>query len=251
MLLIDLWIYCWGSVPPVPTIGNLPNVVQAALTRALPSHHLIDVHDRPEVDVVFHAKESHLSAQLGNLRDSIHSLSKIGDNEDSIHSLVDDLIMRPMEFLGAKMNCDFRFGRNGNGSDASGDTIKNLRPGVLVWLPSGVLAFKGEDKASAADINAARNELLSKLNFFTDAFLGQVPYQICYAAGGGSLEFMAIDRNLNTSGKPTIRSLAPQLNLGTVKGRSLCVRYAVNITRVLASLQTAYPEEVSSDWAKQ
>ena len=232
----------WRTLPEVPTIGELPNVVQAALTKALPSHHFIGAHDRPEADVIYntHGGPAELSPELGRLRDSIHALPRIGENEDSVHSIVDDLILRPMKFLGDEMNCNFRFNRNG--PDATGATIKNLRPDVLAWLPSGVLAFKGEDKASAADFNVARNELLSKLNCFTDAFFGRVPYQICYAAGGGSLEFVAIDRNTNAGGRPTVTSLAPQINLDTIKGRSLCVRYAVNITRVLASLQTAYPD---------
>lgn len=231
----------WCTLPEVPPIGELPNVVQAALTSPLPSHHSTGAHDRPEADVVnnTHGCLTPLSPELGRLRDSIYTLPRIGDNEDSVHSLVDDLILRPMRFLGHQMNCNFRFNRNG--SDATGATIKNLRPDVLLWLPSGVLAFKGEDKASEADFNSARNELLSKLNCFTDAFFGKVPYQICYAAGGSFLEFVAIDRNA-PGGRPTVKSLAPQLNLDTIKGRSLCVRYAVNITRVLASLQTKYPD---------
>lgn len=75
---------------------------------------------------------------------------------------------------------------------------------------------------------------------YSDAFfVGRVPYQICYVAGGGALEFVAFDRN---GGRPTLTSLALQINLDTIKGRSLCLRYAVDITRDLASLQTAYPE---------
>ena len=165
-------------------------MVQSALTEALPSPHPIGSHDRPEADVIYTTRGSPaaLSPELGRIRDSIHALPKIGDNEDSIHSIVDDLILRPMKLLGAAMNCSFRFNRNG--SDSTGATVKNLRPDVLAWLPSGVLAFKGEDKASAAEINIARNELRSKLNCFTDTFFGQVPYQICYAAGGDLLEFV-------------------------------------------------------------
>ena len=216
--------------------------MQSALTEALPSPHPIGSHDRPEADVIYTTRGSPaaLSPELGRIRDSIHALPKIGDNEDSIHSIVDDLILRPMKLLGAAMNCSFRFNRNG--SDSTGATVKNLRPDVLAWLPSGVLAFKGEDKASAAEINIARNELQSKLNCFTDTFFGQVPYQICYAAGGDLLEFVAIDRIANAGGRPTIRSIAPQIDLSSIKGRSLCVRYAVNIARVLVSLQTAFPE---------
>ena len=77
--------------------------------------------------------------------------------------------------------------RNGVDSTADGATIANLRPDVLVWLPSGVLAFKGEDKASHHDLNVARHELMAKLSCFSEAFFGSLPYQICYACGGYSV----------------------------------------------------------------
>jgi len=61
------------------------------------------------------------------------------------------------------------------------------------------------------------------------------------AAGSTVLEFFVIARNL-TGGRPTFSVLTERVDLTTVRGRSLCVRYAINIATVLVSLQNAYPE---------
>ena len=55
------------------------------------------------------------------------------------------------------------------------------------------------------------------------------------------LEFVAINRN--PGGRPTLHSLAPAIDLSNARGRSLCVRYSVNIARVLVSLHEAFPDE--------
>ena len=230
----------WSSgLPSVPTITELPGVVQSALLAPLPSPlRSTAVAETPADDVVQFSKEdTALSGNLWSIASSIYAAQAFGDNEDSVHSLVDRLVLEPMKVVGESANCAFMMNRNGAG--ASGATIKSLRPDVLLWIPSGILAFKGEDKATAADRNLARNELLNKLNSFTDTFFGQVPYQLCYNAGGHMLEFVAINRN--PVGRPTLHSLAPVIDLSNARGRSLCVRYAVNIARVLVSLSEAFP----------
>lgn len=236
LAIMDAWCH---KLQVVPTAEEVSNVVQAALPMPLPSPHPVSALDRPEEDVILvKDTETVIIPELGRLRDSIYTLPKIGNNEDSVHSLVDALILIPMQLLGRRMKCNLRMNRNG--SDSSGATIQNLRPDVLVWLPSGVLAFKGEDKASESEIHLARNELCSKLSCFADAFFGRVPYQICYAAGGSMLEFFLISRC--SSGRPALVSLFKPIDLDTVNGRSLCVRCALNITRILVSLQENFPE---------
>mmetsp|Transcript_15894 Transcript_15894/g.36504 ORF Transcript_15894/g.36504 Transcript_15894/m.36504 type:complete len:451 (+) Transcript_15894:312-1664(+) len=224
----------------VPNISDLPKVVSTPLPMALPSPHLISVTDSPVDDVISAAVSTNIVPELGRLRDSIHALQRFGENEDSVHSLVDTLILLPIAMIGGVTNCPFSIGRNG--VDRSGATVAKLRPDVLVWLPSGVLAFKGEDKATAHDIGLARDELISKLNFFSDAYFGRVPYQLCYAAGGNKLEFWAIQRPQARTGRATLSQLTTVVDLSTVQGRSLCVRYAVNISRILVSLQAHFPE---------
>jgi len=233
----------WTQGLTLPTtVDGLRNAVRAVLPKALPSpyHATITGLDQPVGDVLAVANEAALLVpQLAKLVGSIYSSSKFGENEDSVHSLIDALVLDPMKIIGDGADCIFKWNRNG--IDASGATVKGLRPDVLMWLPSGVLAFKGEDKALESDIGMARCELLTKLGNFSDTFFGQAQYQICYAAGGSLLEFLVITRD-PSGGRPTCSSLTDQVNLSTVRGRSLCVRYAINIARVLVSLQRAHPE---------
>ena len=229
--------------PPPATVGELITFVNALLPKPLPSPYGLSGTslDVPVTDVLSVAdtpEDALLMPDLASLVTLIYSLSKFGDNEDSVHGLVDSLVLAPMKIVADGASCNLRWNRNG--ADATGATVKSLRPDVLVWLPSGVLAFKGEDKALESDLQLARSELLLKLGTFSDAFFGRVPYQICYAAGGNSLEFLVIARD--RAGGPALTSLTDPVNLGTVRGRSLCVRYAVNIARVLVSLQKTYPE---------
>ena len=233
--ILEAWCQ---NIPPVPGIDDLGRVVQAPLPRALPSAHPVSISDRPIDDVISSSaalEDSVIIPELGLVRDAVHSLQKYGDNEDSVHSPIDNLVLGIMSKIGRYARCSFRMNRNG--VDLSGATVSNLRPDVLVWLPSGVLAFKGEDKATPGEIQAARDELVTKLNCFSDAYFGGVPYLICYACGGNILEFWAINRD-----DSKLTSIAPQVDLATVGGRSLCVRYAVNISRVLLSLEEEYPE---------
>eukprot|EP00977_Amphora_coffeiformis_P015680 scaffold4643_cov76-Amphora_coffeaeformis.AAC.1 len=62
-----------------------------------------------------------------------------------------------MSTIGNTANCPFRMNRKGINS--SGATVARLRPDVLVWLPSDVLAFKGEDKATVSKIVMARHDI--------------------------------------------------------------------------------------------
>jgi hypothetical protein len=175
---------------------------------------------------------------LDHIRAGIFTLPSVGDTEDCVHSFVDDLILRPLIELTQLQNCTISTNRNG--VDSSGATLRNLRPDVLVWLPSGVLAFKGEDKANTRQILEARGELLSKMASFTDAFFGSLPYQLGYAAAGRILEFWAIDRKATTVDSRMVQ-LAGPIDLWTIRGRSLCVRCAVNIAKVLTALNRDFP----------
>ena len=73
---------------------------------------------------------------------------------------------------------------NRNGVDSSGATSNSLRPDVLLWLPSGVQGLKDEDKTFGVNIEQAREDLRKKMNVFSDAFFGSVPYQTAYACSG-------------------------------------------------------------------
>lgn len=199
--------------------------------------------DIPASDVlgsneVASAEDSLLAPQLDNTRSTILSLTYHGTNEDCTHSAVEALILNPMTYLCKFRSCSLR--RNRNGVDSSGATLSTLRPDVLVWLPSEILAFKGEDKAFGVGISEARKDLVAKMAVFTDTFFGEVPYQLTYACAGSILEFWALVRTENPY-SPRPVQLAPAVDLSEMRGRSLCVRYVANIARVLIAIQEKHP----------
>lgn len=221
---------------PLPTTEvELQAAVQALLPVALPSpRNWIAGADQPAADVVRVATAGvSLSPDLESIRSHIVSLEYHGDTEDSTHAAVDLLILNPIKKVCLFGNCIVRTNRNG--VDRSSATLKMLRPDVLLWLPSGVLAFKGEDKATGVDIQEARHDLRTKMNVFSDAFFGRVPYQLAYACSGSLLEFVAFMRTDNPA-RPQEVQLTNVIDLATISGRTQCVRYAVNIARLLMAI---------------
>jgi len=230
---------CLGALPL--TDADLKNTVLEVLPVALPSVKVWPPGsaDQPAEDVIREeTARPNLPPDLESIRSAILSLEYQGDTEDATHSAIDLLVLRPMKLFCMRNGCAITTNRNG--VDASGATLRNLRPDVLLWLPSGVLAFKGEDKAFGVNIQEARDDLRNKMSLFTDAYFGTIPYQIAYACSGQMLEFRAFFRVSNSS-KPREVKLTDAVNLGTMAGRSLCVRYAVNIARILEVMHRNHP----------
>jgi hypothetical protein len=111
-------------------------------------------------------------------------------------------------------------------------------PDFLVWLANGILAFKGEERASVIELHAARGELKSKVELATEmVFFGGLPYRLAYAMGGLSVQFFAL--GIGRRGECT--ALTSVLDLSTCAGCSECVRTVVNIARVLLCMQETFP----------
>ena len=153
----------------------LISAVREDLRKALPSRkNWVAGPDKSVPDVIMEesmASKTNLSPELESLRGIILSLTYLGDTEDATHFAIDALILRPIKDLCLRNGCTLTTNRNG--VDSSGATLKSLRPDVLFWLPSGVLALKGEDKAFGVDMTRARDDLRRKANVFSDAFFGQ------------------------------------------------------------------------------
>ena len=224
------------------TETDLRNAVQKELPVALPaaSQTWVSGADVPCQDVVLAREEASaivLSSDLESIRSAIFDGAYVGTTEDATHGPIDALIARPIAKLCLRCGCAVQTNRNG--TDSSGATLKNLRPDLLLWLPSGILAFKGEDKAFGVPIQNAREDLRIKMNVFSDTFFGTLPYQLAYACAGSQVEFVAFMRT-NTQ-RPREVQLTNSVDLSTVLGRSLCVRYAINIARLLVALNQANP----------
>ena len=230
-----------GALPETET--DLRNVIQAELPVPLPAaaHTWVPGADVPVQDVVVMRDEASaiaLSSDLEGIRSAIFDVNYVGTTEDATHGPIDDLIVKPIKKLCRRYGCSVETNRNG--TDSSGATLKNLRPDLLLWLPSGILAFKGEEKAFGVPIQHARDDLRNKMNVFSDAFFGTLPYQLAYACSGSKVEFVAFFRTDNHGTREV--NLTNIVDLSTVNGRSLCVRYAINVARLLVSLHQANPE---------
>ena len=239
--IYDGWSRDIDTFDPPTSEASLRTAVQAGLENALPAIKLwAEGPDQPVSDVIKEetTASTNLSPELENLRSTVLTLTYHGDTEDATHSPVDSLILNPIKNLCLRNGCTITTNRNG--VDSSGATLNSLRPDVLLWLPSGVLALKGEDKAFGVGIEHAREDLRKKMNVFSDAFFGSVPYQIVYACSGSHLEFRAFMRTSNPH-LPQEIQLTDRIDLSTILGRSLCVRYAINIARILLALHRMNP----------
>ena len=226
---------------PAPSCQDLKKELETKLPVPIPTlSYATPLLDSPEMDVLQPSLDgqTQLIADLEKLRGNILQQERLGTSENSLHPIVENLILSPMNMLARHMRVVLRIDRNS--VDSSGATLKGLRPDVLAWLPSGVLAFKGEDKASAAELEIAIQELSTKLTAFTDTFFGSLSYQLCYALGGMMLQFCAILRKDDGGAHELVR-LTDTVDLSTIRGRSLCVRYTVNITRLLVAMQRFSP----------
>lgn len=195
--------------------------------------------DQPAADVIREDNEGpNLPPELETIRGTILSMEYQGDTEDATHDPIDSLVLNPIRNLCLRNRVIVKTNRNS--VDSSGATLKNLCPDVMLWLPSGVLALKGEEKAFSVNIQEAQQDLRMKMNLFSDAFFGSVPYQRAYACSGSFLEFYAFVRTSDPR-RPREIQLTDTVDLTTVMGRSLCVRYAINIARILLALQHNHP----------
>lgn len=230
------------ELPELPAHEQLAHIVVEPLPCAIPSHYysLVNPDDLPATDVLERKADGDASVDnfLESLRTCIWEMQRVGTSEDTVHPIVEMLVLIPMRRLAKHCNVDLRTDRNT--VDSSGATMKTLRPDVLCWLPSGILAFKGEEKATSDGLGEATDELSSKLALFTDTFFGKIPFQLCYALGGEQIRFFALVRK--TAGQHDRIPLTEVTNLATPRGRSLCIRYVVNITRILMKMYHHYPQ---------
>lgn len=237
--VLDAWSACLDNVP---VIDDLRKVINAPLLRALPypSSWAGGVLLHPPDSDVATASPGLLAPALEGIRSTLFSRQRNGTSEDSLHAVYDSVITDVLVLLRDHVSLGLRLDRNT--IDKSGTTKGQSRPDVLCWLPSGILGFKGEEKATAEDLHVATEELSSKLAAWTPTFFGEIPYQIGYAAGGETIQFFAMDVRRGGRRIP----LCDAFTVTTPKARSQCVRMAVNLFRLLRTLQSRFPEHCLS-----
>ncbi|KAG2439713.1 hypothetical protein HYH02_010592 [Chlamydomonas schloesseri] len=131
-----------------------------------------------------------------------------------------------------------------NTADASGATIKSLRPDYLCWV-NGALVLKGEEKARSAQLNAAIQELTTKMSTAWAAGLlpgKRPPCMLAYAAAGTMLQFFCIQPP-ESDGATHVQAtpISDALDLNTALGRLGALTASCNIWRLLAGYASQAP----------
>ncbi|KAG2497148.1 hypothetical protein HYH03_004739 [Edaphochlamys debaryana] len=121
-----------------------------------------------------------------------------------------------------------------NVANPSGATAKKLRPDFLCWV-NNVLLFKGEEKATAAQMSEAVAELTSNLStVWLDDLMPthmQAPCMLAYAAAGTELQFFSVRKQ---AGVATAEPISSAMDLSTFRGRLRAFTATCNIWRLLA-----------------
>ena len=119
--------------------------------------------------------------------------------------------------------------------DPSGVTQMKLRPDVCLWV-NGALLLKGEHKRTEADLPLAITELATKMNGWNPVALRGLTFLPCFAVGGRHLQFCAIIPPNSESSKPVVQTVSSIYNTGDLTSRLWIIRMALNMLRVLVSL---------------
>jgi hypothetical protein len=231
--VLNAWTACLDSVP---ALDELRNVINAPLQRALPYPSSWARRPfPPDADVAEESRDS-LMPELMAICCTLFARRRNGTSENALVVVYDSLITDVLALLRDWTSVPLRFERGAidEGMRTTGQSLPDFR----CWLHTGVLAFKGEEAATAEELHVATEELSSKLAAWTPTFFGEVPYQLAYAAGGEIIQFFAMD--LRNGGKRV--PLCDAFSVATPTGRSRCVRIAVNIFRVLRTLDVRLPE---------
>ncbi len=237
--VLDAWSACLNEVP---AIEELRHVVNTPLGHALPfPPSWAGRAFMPAIDVAVE-QAALLMPEVHTVLDIIFACERRGTSEDSVHHLYDSLVMGVLGLLQDHVTLGLRMDRNT--LDKSRTTKGQSRPDFLCWLPSGILAFKGEEKAMQGDLHVARDELSTKLAAWSATFFGELPYQLAYAAGGEMIQFFALDLRQKQKGRRV--PLCDAFTITTPRARSQCVRIVVNLFRVLRTLHTRFPDHCLS-----
>ncbi len=239
-------LQAWMQQPldSVPDIATLAQLIREPLRRPLTSALLWSPYEPPAADVMVVGPDCVLhNQQLAMVRAGVLGMLRSGQTEDTLH-LVADVLVGYVLHICAVQATGKPFKRVRNAIDRSGASVRMTRADFSVWLQNGILAFKGEEKASEGDLHVAQNELREKMATETQlVFFGGLQYQLAYAMGGMRIQFFAV--SVPRRGECT--PLTGELDLSTIVGRSECVRTVVNIARVLVCVEKRFPRCLELD----
>eukprot|EP00128_Syssomonas_multiformis_P016744 Colp12_sorted_trinity150504_noHs@22321 len=167
--------------------------------------------------------------QIASFLGMVAEHEKEGTSEDDTHFTVDLLLREVMKYMKKATGKPMTFQRNT--ADHTSTTKFRKRPDYLTFFASA-LVNKGEDKRHVSQLLQALDELTSKMN--TWDFCNPMPYLLCYACAGLSLQFAAVyPHNSGFKCQP----IGSVLALDTVIGRMKAVLGAINIFRLILTFE--------------
>ena len=234
--IIKEWGKPFDEIPPIEELRDclltrLAEPIPTPRTQAIP----VGVE---KTGLLSHREQT--AFKLDGLRYLILEYEHMGTTEDSWHQVLDGLIKTVMVLLGKGHEIALQIERNC--CDPSQSLPDGFRADFLCWLPNGLLAFKGEEKADTGQLEDAKMDLVKKLARPNPQMYNALPYQLCYAAAGGLVQFFS--QNL---GNRELVDISAKFNIKThAVERAKVVQCAVNCFRVLHAMHVNLPEEFLS-----
>ncbi len=223
----------------IPKFHQLEEFVCRPLPNSLP-HWEYEVSPPPVDNDVLSLSSAYsvdgVSQILVGIRLGILYPNVVGYGEQSWISVIDSLVVQPMvKVLAPHVDLILQSCRNAGDMGASSTAMESLRPDLLLWLPNGVLGFKGEEKALG--LKTAQRELLDKCMNINPLVIGNLPYHLAYASGDGLLTFHAIE--FESMSMQTIAG--PFSLIGSCSNRANIVRCTVNCFKILRTMASILP----------
>ncbi|GES88402.1 hypothetical protein RCL_jg5311.t1 [Rhizophagus clarus] len=162
-------------------------------------------------------------------------------SESMLHYPIDAMIRVPLETFNKYIGGALPIEIDRDKADSGTTTIGTKRPDFLCWTKK-LLLFKGEEKASSGEFNAAVEELEEKFNVLDPICFGKIQFMIGYAIAGSTVRFYAIDGSVEAKKKPSILSpLTSELNASNLVDRFTILRTVVNIARIILTISDNIP----------
>ena len=163
------------------------------------------------------------------------------DGTEEVWASIADLLTGSVLAALDRLTHSLAMSANRNAVDPSGTTDTALRPDYWL-LVLGALLLKAEHKRTAAELEDAKAELVSKMRGWNALALQGLPFLPCFAVGGSRLQFCAVV--LQPGGIIAVEDASAVFDMHSDVDRLRIVRATCNLFRVLVALRRRMPAKV-------
>jgi len=165
----------------------------------------------------------------------------VADGTEEVWASIADLLTGSVLAALDRLTHALAMSANRNDVDPSGTTDTALRPDYWL-LVVGALLLKAEHKRTAAELEDAKAELVSKMRGWNAVALQGLPFLPCFAVGGSRLQFCAVV--LQPGGIIAVEDASAVFDMYSGLDRLRIVRATCNMFRVLVALRRRMPAKV-------